>query len=110
MKEVSYPGEPRINTSIAHPRKVEDTYGIITMVKVYDVESLKPSSAVGDIKAVEEVTGSAYEEMVAWRRYFHANPELSLGINTAEKVKEVLASESMKRISSVKSELQASAQ
>ena len=34
------------------------------MVVVYDVEALKPSSAAGDIKAVLEVTGSAYDEMV----------------------------------------------
>ena len=63
------------------------------MVVVYDVEALKPSSAAGDIKAVDEVTGSAYDEMVAWRRWFHANPELSFKeFNTAIKVKEILLS------------------
>ena len=60
-------------------------------MNVYSVEDLKPSSAVGDINAISEVCGANFEEMVAWRRWFHAHPELSFKeFNTAARIKEIL--------------------
>ena len=60
--------------------------------EVLEVDQLAPSSAAGPISAlVEAVRG--YQDMVSWRRYFHANPELSFQeYNTANKVVELLTS------------------
>ena len=54
------------------------------------VSSLAPSTSAGSINVVNEVK-ELYDDMVLWRRHFHAHPELSFQeFETAAKVKELL--------------------
>jgi amidohydrolase len=60
--------------------------------EVLNEEKLAPSSTAGPIRVISEVY-DLFDDMVAWRRHFHAFPELSFQeFKTAAKVVELLLS------------------